>query len=192
MRFMTSAPLPGRALLDRLLVARALEHALDVDRRQVDMVGVELADLDELLDLDDRDLAGLRAQRVEVARRLAEHEVAPAVALPRLYDRELAADRALEHAVAAVELARLFAVGDLRAVAGRREERLDPGAARAQSLGERALRTELDLELARQEQLLEHFVLADVRRDHLLDLALREQHAEALIGRAAVVRHDRQ
>src|SRR5215468_10664102 len=93
---------PDRALLDRLVVAGALEDPLDVDRRQVDAIGVELADLDELLDLDDRDLAGLRAQRVEVARGLAKQQVAPAVAFPRLDDREVAADGVFEHAVLAV------------------------------------------------------------------------------------------
>jgi hypothetical protein len=51
----------------------------------------------------------------------------------------------------AVELARLLALGDERAVAGRREERGDAGAAGAHALGERALRHELDLELAREE-----------------------------------------
>src|SRR6185295_8668972 len=134
-------PRPDGALLDRLVVARALEDALDVDRRQVDQVGVERADRDELLDLDDGHLAGLGAQRVEVARGLAEHQVAPAIAAPRLDDREVAADRVLEHAAPAVDLAGLLAVGDLGAVAGRRVERLDPGAAGAQPLGERALRT---------------------------------------------------
>src|SRR5439155_11557862 len=98
----------------------------------------------------------------------AEHQVAPAVALPCLHDREVTADRVLEYAAPAVDLAGLLAVGDLRAVAGRRVERLDPGAAGAQPLGERALRTQLDLELARQELLLEHLVLADVRRHHAL------------------------
>jgi hypothetical protein len=158
----------------------------------VDVVGVELADLDQLLDLDDRDLAGLGAQRVEVARGLAEHQVAPAVAAPRLDDREVAADRVLQHAAPAVDLAGLLAIGDLRAEPGRRVERLDPRAPRAQPLGERALRTQLDLELAGQELLLEDLVLADVRRHHALDLALREQQAEALVGRAAVVGHDRE
>src|SRR5439155_3119124 len=128
---------------------------------------------------------GLRAQRIEVARRLAEYEISPFVALPRLDDREVAADGAFEHALLAGELARLFALGDLRAIAGRRVEALDARAAGAQPLGERALRTQLDLQLSRQEQLLEDLVLADVARHHLFDLALREENAEALVGRAA-------
>ena len=45
------------AALDALLVARALEDAVHEDARRVDVVGIELADLDELLDLGDGDLA---------------------------------------------------------------------------------------------------------------------------------------
>ena len=92
----------------------------------------------------------------------------------------------------AVDLAGLLAVGDLGAKARRREERLDASTAGAQSLGQCSLRAELDLELARQELLLEDLVLADVARDHPLDLVLSEQDAEAFLGRAAVVRHDRE
>ena len=95
-------------------------------------------------------LAGGGHHRVEVARGLAEDEVAAAVALPRLDDAKSAVQRALEHVVAPVELARLLALGDQGADAGRREERGDAGAAGADALGERALRVELDLELARR------------------------------------------
>ena len=44
------------------------------------LVRVDLAGLDQLLDLGDRDPAGHGAQRVEVARRLVEHQVAVPVA----------------------------------------------------------------------------------------------------------------
>jgi hypothetical protein len=54
-----------------------------------------------------------------------------------------------------VELARLLALGDHRADAGAGEERRDAGAAGAQLLGERALRRELELELAGEELALE-------------------------------------
>src|SRR5262249_14650628 len=131
---------PHRSLLDRLFVLRALEDALHVDAGRVDLIGVELSDVDELLDLGDGDAPGGGAHRVEVARRLSIDEVAPAVALPRLDDGEVAGDRLLEHARAAVPHARLLALGALGAVAGRRVERGDAGAAGAQPLGERALR----------------------------------------------------
>ena len=147
----------------------------------VDVVGVELARLDELLDLGDRDPPGHRDQRVEVARGLVEDQVAVPVALRRAHQREVGDDRLLEHVLAAVEDARLLrrrgerdrpvrrvaprqaALGDLRADAGRRVEGGDPGAAGAQPLGQRALRGQLDLELAREVLPLELLVLADVR-----------------------------
>src|SRR6185436_681900 len=123
---------------------------------------------------------------------VAIDEVAVAIALVRLHDRVVADDAALEHVVLTVELARLFAFRDLRSVAGRRLAPGDPRAARAQALRERALRSELDLELARDKLPLELLLLADVARDHLLDLTRREQHAEAELVDAAVVRNDGQ
>ena len=41
------------AELDPLFVVFALDDAIDVDARRVDLVGIELADLDELLDFRD-------------------------------------------------------------------------------------------------------------------------------------------
>ena len=70
----------------------------------------------------------------------------------------------------AVEPAHLLALGDQRAVAGRREERGHAGAAGAHALGEGALRVQLHLDLAGQVHLLEDLVLAHVGRDHLLHL----------------------
>ena len=159
---------------------------------QVDRVGVDRAGLDDLLDLDDRDLAGHRHRRVEVARRAAEHEVAGLVGALRLDQRDLGQQGALHDVGVAVELARLLALGDQRADAGAGEERGDAGAAGAELLGERALRRELELELAGQVLALELLVLADVARDHLLDLARLEQLAEAEAVDAGVVRDDGQ
>ena len=123
-------------------------------------------------------LAGGRAQRIEVARRLVVHQVAVTVAAARAHEREVGDDPLLEDVVAAVVGARLLlrrrdrdravgrvaprqaAVGDLRADAGRREERRDARAARAQPFGQRPLRHEFDLELAREKLALELLVLA--------------------------------
>ena len=55
------------------------------------VVGIELARLDQLLDLGDRDAAGGGHHRIEVARGLAVDEVAVGVALPRLDEREVGA-----------------------------------------------------------------------------------------------------
>ena len=55
---------------------------------------------------------------------------------------------ALEHVHAAVDLARLLALGEVGAVAGRREEGADAGAGGADALGQVALRHQLELDLA--------------------------------------------
>ena len=77
----------------------------------------------------------------------------------------------------AVEDALFLALGDLGPGAGAREEGGDAGAARTDALGERALRIELDLQLAGKELLGEQFVFADIRRDHLPDLPRLQQQA---------------
>src|SRR5262245_31614149 len=74
--------LPHGPPLDALL-ARRDHDALHEDGRRVDRLRVELAHLDELLDLGDRDLPRRRGHRIEVARRLPVDEVAQAVGLPR-------------------------------------------------------------------------------------------------------------
>jgi hypothetical protein len=62
----------------------------------------------------------------------------------------------------AIELTRLLAFGDQGAHTGAREEGRDAGAAGAQFLGQRALRRELELQLAGQVLAFELLVLADV------------------------------
>ena len=60
-------------------------------------------------------------------------------------------------------------------------------AAGAHPFGQRALRVELDLELARQVLLHEQVVLADIGRDHLADLAGFQQLAQAKAIHTCVV-----
>ena len=80
----------------------------------------------------------------------------------------------------------------MRADAGLGVEAGNARAARAHPLGERALRAELDLQLAGQILPLELLVLADVGRDHLLHLPGAQQLAEPLIVDAGIVRGDGQ
>src|SRR6185369_18004986 len=117
----------------------------------MDAVGIERADRDDLFDLGDADLAAGRGRQVEVARRLAEHEVAALVRLPALDDAEVGADSALEHIGLPIEVFRLLALCDLSADTGLRIESGNSRAARAHPLGKRALRRELDLELPGEE-----------------------------------------
>ena len=128
--------------------AAPCDDALDVDPGRVDAVGIELARLDQDLDLGDGDAPGGGDHRVEVAGGLPVDQVAEAIALPGLDDGQVGAQRRLEHVHASVEFARLLALGDLGAVAGRRVEGRDPGAARADALGQRSLRGQLDVQLA--------------------------------------------
>ena len=148
----------GSALLDRLAGLADLDDALHEDARGVDVLGVEFAGFDELLDLGDRDPAGHGAQRVEVARRRVVDEVAVPVAAGRADEREVGDDPVLQHVVPAAELADLLrrrgdrdravgvvaprqpTVGDQGADAGRGVERRDARAAGPQPLGQRALR----------------------------------------------------
>src|SRR6202034_1274716 len=70
------------------------------------------------------------------------------------------------------------------------EEGGNAGAAGADALRQGARRVEFDLEFAGEELLREGFVLADIGRDHLLDLAGVEQHAETLAVDPAIVGDD--
>ena len=134
------------------------------------LVGIERSGRHDLLDLDHADLAAHRRRRVEVARGLAEDQVAGVVRLPGLDDRQVGDDAAFQDVGLPVELLVLLALGDHRADAGLGVEAGNARAAGAHALGQRALRVEFELEFARQVLAHELGVLADVGRDHLLDL----------------------
>src|SRR5215470_1036848 len=121
----------------------------------MDLVGIELADLDELLHFGDGHLAAGGDHRVEVARGLAEDQVPGLVALPRFDDREIRVDRLLQDVFPAAEPSGLFARSEIRAERRARVETWNAGAPRAQLFGEGALRRELELELAREDLTLE-------------------------------------
>ena len=80
----------------------------------MDVVGIDLAGLDQVLDLRHGDASGGRHHRVEVARGLAIDEIAFAVGLPGMDDREIGDEAALHHIGLAVELAGFLAFGDQR------------------------------------------------------------------------------
>ncbi len=142
------------------------------------MVRVDAADGHDLLDLGDADLAGGRHRLVEVARGLAEDEVAALVRLPALDDGEIGANAALQDIILAVEILHFLALGHFGADTGPGVEAGNAGAARAAALGQCPLRAEFHLELAGQILPLELLVLSHVGGDHLLHLARAEQFAE--------------
>ena len=130
--------------------------------------------------------------RVEVAGRPPVDQVAQPVAFPGLDEREVGAQRLLEHVALAVDHPRFLAFGDDRPVRGGREEAFDARAGGAHALGERALRHQFHFDLAAQELALEFLVLADVGRDHLSDLPRAQQDPRAEVVDAGVVADDRE
>src|SRR5579884_4482688 len=132
---LTAPPLPAAlaqgALLDPLLEIGARDDALHENAGCVDLVAVDLARLDQVLDLDDRHPSGRCHDRVEVARRLAEDEVALLVGLPGVDDRQIGDETALHDVGFAVELAQFLPLRHQRADAGLGEEGGYAGAAGA-------------------------------------------------------------
>src|SRR3546814_6484447 len=89
-------PLARGDELDLLVVGRAENQPVDVNAGQMDLIGIEGAHGHDFLDLGDADLARGRHRLVEVARGLAEQQVARLVRLPALDDRQIGADAAFE------------------------------------------------------------------------------------------------
>src|SRR5437763_16696636 len=108
----------------------------------MDAVRIEAPHRHDLLDLGDAGLAAGRRRQVEIARGLAEHEVAALVGLPALDHAQVGADPALEDILLTVKVLDLFPFGDLGPDAGLGVETRDAGASRAHPFGKRALRTE--------------------------------------------------
>src|SRR5262249_10614565 len=154
------------------------------------MVGIDVHWLHKVLDFGDGDFAGGGHHRIEVARGLAIDEVALGIAHPGMHNREICGERALHDIALTVELALLLALRYLSPSAGSREECRNAGAARADTLGQRALRIELDLEFIREILLRKRLVLPNIGRDHLLYLPAVEQNAEADAVDAAIVGDD--
>src|SRR5215469_9422606 len=111
----------------------ALENRVDVDAWRVDLIGRQVARLDEMFEFGNDVIGGGGHHGIEVARGLVKDEVAPAVTLAGLNEGEIAAQGALKDEMAAVEFTGFFPFPNHRAVAGGRVERRNPRAARAQA-----------------------------------------------------------
>ena len=158
----------------------------------MDVIGVDLAGRDEFLHLDQTGLARRRHHRIEVPRRLSIDEVTRRIALPGLDDRQIRRETSLHHVMLAVEGAGFLALGDHGAVARLGVEGRNARPACTDALGQRALRIEFELKLARKIELFEQLVLPDVRTDHLADLTVFQEQAQAKAVHAAVVGDHRQ
>src|SRR5215471_3226360 len=185
------------ALMMSLLSSRRRVGAVDLndavheDARCHDGFRNKLAELNEVARLHDGELGRHRHHRIEVPSRAAIGEIAPAISLPRLDERNVGMKRALHQIRAAAEFARLFALAELRADGGRRVEGGDPGGGRADTLGDGSLRHDLELDLAFLEHLFElgrrrARETADQFRDAACGKELRQHHRAS----ARVVRHE--
>ncbi len=154
--------------------------------------GFELTDAHDLTHLGDCHARGRRHQRVEVACRAPVPEVAELVGPRRVDERDVRVDRPLEHVRDAVDDALLLPLREERARANRCEEARDPGPGGADRLGERSLRDEGRLDLARIDGSHCLRVRREVGGDAALDPSLAEELPEPAAGLADVVRDDRQ
>src|SRR6476646_7693280 len=136
--------------------AWGLHDPLDEDAGRHDRLGIQYTEPNDFAHLRDRAFRRARHDRPEVARGLAVDEIAPAVGTIGLDQRVIRTDRIFEHVATPVDLARLLPLRKQRAVAGRREEAADADARCHDALGEVALRHQLELDLARAVQRVEH------------------------------------
>ncbi len=164
------------------------------DARGNDVLGIEIAEIDDLAHLRNGAFCGRGHDRPEIARGLAVDEITPAIAAQCLDEGEVGTNREFEHVVPAFDAPRLLAFGERRAVTGRRIERADPGTCGVDALGQVALRYQLELELARSIQPVEHprVGLAGKRADDLLHPPRLEQRRQPCLAVARVVADDRQ
>src|SRR6185503_7483583 len=84
-----NSPLSDRSFLDPLFVLGALQDMGHENARRHDMVGINGARFDEVLDLGDGNPRGGRHDRIEVPGRPSIDEIADAVALPGVNEREV-------------------------------------------------------------------------------------------------------
>ena len=165
---------------------------MHIDAGQVDGVRVQAAQGHDFFNLDHADLAAGGGGRVEVAGRLAEHQVARRVGLPRLDDRQIGHDSAFQDVLLSVKGLHVLALGNHRADAGLGVKAGNPCAPGPHAFGQRALRVEFQLQLPRKVLAHEFRILADIGRDHFLDLTRLQQHAQPEAVNARIVRGHRQ
>src|SRR5699024_6822455 len=119
-------------------------------------------------------------------------EVAPPVGRERADQRDVGLDGVLENIRASVDHALLFAVSERGSDSRGREESADAGTRRANALGEVALGYELELDLSRTVEAVEHprIRLPRERADDPAHASRREQRGQPDVTVPRVVVHD--
>jgi hypothetical protein len=160
--------------------------------RKSDRVAVQLTGFNQLLDLSDCDPAGGGHHGVEVPGGFPIDQVPMPIALPGVHQGEVTGESPLHHVLPAVEFPHFLSLRYQSADPGRSEEGGDAGAAGPDPLRKRALRIELDFELAGEHQGLEHGIFTHVARDHLADLTVLEQMNQTVLGGPGIVAYERE
>ncbi len=96
------------------------------DAGRMNLVGIEFARIHEMLNFRNRDFAAGRGVRIEVASCAPIDQIAVRIGFPRLHQREIGYDPALEDVGLAVELFVFLTFGDDRADPRARVEARDP------------------------------------------------------------------
>ena len=138
---------------------------------------------DRFVDLGDGDARGGRHHRIEISLRTMELQIAESVGAGGAHEGVVERQGVFQQVLAAVDHARLAALGEFGADRGGCVERRDAGTRGAQPFRQRALRHQLGIDLA-------GFVIFGERQhvgrtrgggegaDHLLHLAVLHQHAD--------------
>src|SRR6516162_91784 len=100
-----------RSLGDGRFAIGYVQHAIDVDARRRDLLRIERAEIDNVLRLRDRQLRRRRHHRIEISRRGAIDQVAPAIGFPGLDQGDVAGQRFFQEIFAAGNLALFLAGG---------------------------------------------------------------------------------
>src|ERR1700736_3690651 len=115
---MSVARFPDPRFFNALLVSFSHKDPLNVDLWGVDLIWIKRFRFDELLDFSARDAARRGGEWVEIASRLAIHQVAVSIAFPGFDDGQVRCEPSLENIGVAAELPHFLALRDQGANTG--------------------------------------------------------------------------
>src|SRR6516165_8444695 len=169
-----------------------MDDPMDENTRGMDRIGVEFPCWHKMLHLRHSQLTGGGHHRIEVPRGFAIDEIAFGIALPGMNDRDVRDDSAFHDISFAIKLADLLAFGNDGPNAGFGEKGRNASAACANPLRQGALRVEFEFEFPGKKLLRKKLILADIGRNHLLDLPSLKQNAETRAIDSRVIGDDGQ
>ena len=155
----------------------------------MDAVRIKSADRHYFFNLDHAHLAAGCGGQIKIARRLAENKVAALVGFPCFHQRQVRKNSAFKDIFLPAKFFDLFAFGHKGPYARLGVKSGNACAACTHPFGKRPLRAEFNLKLTGQILPLKLFILAHIRRDHLLHLLCAQKLTDAFIVDTGIVRH---